>query len=168
MASNGNGERSGKATVFSLPSRQRWALIPTVGFVITVGLILLIKPDLIWTGRINQETRLLAILLAAAVAAGLIVTRVMRWLEPFSVTLERESLIAKPVLGGEARMPYDEITAVVERPRTFFQPSQLELRTANGRKLVIRSEIQGYTRLTKMLRGRVSPEVRAQMNKIAS
>jgi hypothetical protein len=165
-ARNGNGEQSGgKANVFAFSARQRWALIPTIGFLVTVCLILLLKPELLWNGRINQDTRLLAVLLTAAGAVWLSVTRVMRWLEPFSITLERDAILAKPMLGGAARVPYDAITAAVERPRTFFHTSELELQAAKGRKIVIRSDIQGYSRLTKMLRGRVSSEVRAQLNK---
>lgn len=160
--------RSERTPTFSYGRRHRYAFMPTTGFLVVVFAILLLDPSLLWTGGVDERTRQAGLILSGALAVGFAVALLARWSEPFRISLEPDALVAKPLIGSTARVPYDRIVRVAERPRTFLRGHvELDVRAAGRRRpLYIRSTISDYARLTRLLRNRVPPAVRAEWKEV--
>jgi len=155
--------RSDRLQSFSYGRRHRWAFLPTIGFLVVVFVILLLDPSLLWEGGVDERTRQTGLFLSGGLAIGFAVALVVRWSEPFRITLEADALVAQPLIGSAARIPYARIVLVVERPPTFLRGHvELDVRAADRRRpLYIRGTIGDYARLTRLLRNRVPPAVRS-------
>jgi hypothetical protein len=149
---------NGHPVTFTHSNRQLWALAPTALFLVVVFLILWLQPTLIWTRGIDSVTRSSAMILAAALALFVSFGVLQRWLSPFEIRLERDQLVARPLLGPARRVPYSQIVELAERPRSFFRHApELELRLRGAPRLVISGDIKGYDQLQRTLRHRVRP-----------
>lgn len=162
-ASGGRAARSGsRVRTFTYSARQRWAWIPTIAFLVVLFVVLAVRPELIWErSRIDEQTRNAAMLLAGALAVALSAGLVMRWLEPFWVSVDPDALVGRPVIGGERRIAYDAIDSVIERPKTFMRGSvELVVHAPGARPFLVHATIRDYGDLVRLLRARVRPEVR--------
>ena len=115
-------------------------------------------------GAVDERTRQAGLILSGALAVGFAAALLARWSEPFRISLEPDALVATPLIGSTARIPYDRIVRVGERPPTFLRGHvELDIRAAGRRRpLYIRGSISDYTRLTRLLRNRVPPAVRSE------
>ena len=83
--------RSDRLQSFSYGRRHRWAFLPTIGFLVVVFVILLLDPSLLWEGGVDERTRQTGLFLSGGLAIGFAVALVVRWSEPFRITLEADS-----------------------------------------------------------------------------
>lgn len=157
-----------RTPTFTYGQRHRYAYLPTLGFLVVVFAILLLDPSLLWAGVVDERTRQAGLILSGALAVGFAAALLTRWSEPFRISLEPDALVATPLIGSTARIPYDRIVRVGERPPTFLRGHvELDIRAAGRRRpLYIRGSISDYTRLTRLLRNRVPPAVRAEWKEV--
>ncbi len=160
--------RSERVPTFSYGQRHRYAFLPTMLFLVVVFAILLLDPSLLWTGTVDERTRQAGLLISGALAVGFAVALVVRWTEPFRISLETDALVAAPLIGSTVRVPYDSIVRVVERPRNFLRGHvELDVRASGRRRpLYIRGTIKDYPRLARLLRNRVPPAVRSEWKEV--
>jgi hypothetical protein len=143
-------------------ARQRWAMLPTAGFLIVVFLLLWLRPSLIWSGTINETTRSSALFLSGVLALYVLLLVLRRWTGPFAVSLDRDGLTAKPLLGPARKVAYPDIVGLNERPRTFFRHApELELQVRDEPHLLISGDIKDYDRLLRTLRHHVRAPIAA-------
>jgi hypothetical protein len=153
-----------RSTTFGYSPRHRWAYLPTALFLAVVFAILAIDPSLVWSD-LDPRTREAALILAGALAVGFAVALIDRWLSPFWFSCEPDALVARPLLGAARRVPWTDVTAVNERPKSFFRGTpELEVRFGTGRTrpLVVRHDLTGYDRFEKLLRRHLPAEVQAR------
>lgn len=146
---------NGHPLTFTHTGRQRWAQIPTALFLVTVFLILWLQPRLIWSGGVDAATRSSALLLSGILALFVAFNVVRRWAQPFEVRLERDRLLAKPLIGPSRQVAYPDIVGLTERPRSFFRfAPELEVQVRGGPHIVVSGAIRGYDQLQRTLRHR--------------
>lgn len=139
-------------------ARQRWALLPTAGFLVFVFLLLWLRPTLIWSGTVDATTRSSALFLSGVLALYVFLLVLRRWTSPFLVSLDRDGLTAKPLLGPARKVAYSGIVGVNERPKSFFRHApELELQVRDEPHLLISGDIKDYDRLLRTLRHHVRP-----------
>jgi hypothetical protein len=148
---------------FEYGKRQRYAYLPTVSFLVVLFLILLVDPSLLWANRVNAQARVVALAIDGAMALVLAGAVVLRWTEPYRFDAESEVLLGYRMIGPIIRVPYNSISSVTERPRTFMRSqAELEISIEGMRgRMRIRDSLKGYPRFAKLLRRRVSRQVRA-------
>lgn len=147
---------------FSYPARHRWAFLPTISFFLFLLLSLWLKPDLLWGGDVDQNTRRAGMLLAAVAVVFLGAALLRRFMtEPHVVAFERNELVLWPLAGAPRRIPYGDIEAAEERTRPALRGSvELEVRTRRWRRIVIRGDISDYPRLRRLLLERLPADAR--------
>lgn len=157
-----NAGRSGsRVRTFSYSARQRWAWIPTIGFLVFLFALFALRPDLIWEHGVDERARSAAMLLAAALAVALAGGLLLRWIEPFTISFDPDALVGRPVIGGERRIAYDAIDRVIVRPKTFLRGTvELVVHAPGARPFMVHGNIRDYADLVRLLRARVRPEVR--------
>jgi hypothetical protein len=152
----------GAARRFSYPARHRWAFLPTIAFFLFLLLSLWLKPDLLWGGEVDENTRRAGMLLSGVAVVFLGGALLRRFVtEPHVVGFEKDELMLWPLLGGPRRVPYADIESAEERTRPALRGSvELELRTRQWRRVVIRGDISDYPRLRRLLLDRLPPVAR--------
>lgn len=152
----------GSTAKFSYTSRHRWAYLPTMAFFLFLLLSLWLKPELLWGGEVDARTRNAGMLLSgtALVLLGAAFLHRVRT-EPHVVEFEREFMVLHPIFGQVRRVPFSEIEHGGERTRPALRGGvEMELRTTNRRRIVIRGEIADYPRLRRLLLERLPAETR--------
>lgn len=149
---------------FTYGPRQRFAFLPTLGFLVVVFAILALDPSLLWSSAVDESTRRAGLILSGLLAVGFAAALVARWSEPFRIELGADEIVASPLLGPTVRVPYASISRVVERPRNFVRGHvELEIAVRDRRRpLRIRGSLDEYPRAVKLLRVRVPSTVRAE------
>jgi hypothetical protein len=153
---------NGHPLTFVHGARQRWALLPTAGFLVVVFLLLWLQPTIIWTGRVDETTRSSALFLSGVLALYVLLLVLRRWTGPFTVSLDRSGVTAKPLLGAARHVSYADIVGVNERPRTFFRHApELELVVRDEPHVLISGDIKDYDKLLRTLRQHVRAPIAA-------
>lgn len=143
---------------FSFGARQRWALLPTAGFLVVIFLLLWLQPHLLWPNGVDETTRSSGLFLSGVLAVFVLMMVLRRWISPFEVRLDRHGVQAKPLLGAAREVAYADIVDLEERPRTFFRHApELELKVRDQPHLLISGDIRDYDRLLRTLRRHVRP-----------
>lgn len=147
---------NGHPLTFAYGARQRWALLPTAGFLAVIFLLLWLQPHLVWSGAIDETTRSSALFLSGVLALYVLLLVLRRWTSPFEVRLDRDGLTAKPLLGPARQVPYADVVGLDERPRSFWRHApELEVQVRDARHLLISGDIKEYDRLLRTLRHHV-------------
>lgn len=142
---------------FSRPVRASWTPVPMVVFLTLLSLLAWLAPGLLWHGKPAGGTSGTAALLCAGLAVLAAFNLGRRWLTPNRVVLEREQLLAAPLLGPVRRIRYADLISVEERPPSFFGGSgQVEVTVRGRAPLRLDGDIQDHDRLLGALRARVA------------